>query len=81
MKTLEEQAKIHKEWLKHPCTQDALKILNNRAQEFIKQLQDGVLLESNPEKENKLRTAITTLKASTILLQDTAQFVEHLNKK
>jgi len=81
MNPIELQIKSHEEWLHHPCTQDAIKILTERAASFTKQLQDGILIESNVDKENKLRTTISTLKASVILLSDTKQFVEHLNKK
>jgi len=73
--------KLHEEWLKHPVTQDALKILSARATEFQKQLQDGILIESDETKEHKLRVAMNTLKASHILLSDTKQFVQHLNKQ
>ena len=73
-------AKLHEEWLKHPVTQDAIKVLNARSAQFIKTLQDNILIESNIGKEDKLRTAITTLKAAIILLSDTQQFVSHLNK-
>lgn len=81
MNPLDLQIKAHEEWLKHPCTQDAFNVLNRRSAQFIKDLQSGILLESNADKENKLRIAIITLKAASILLSDTNQFVEHLNKQ
>jgi hypothetical protein len=73
-------SKAHEEWLKHPVTQDILKILETRRLFHIKNLQDGILLASNKELEDKLRTAITTTAANIILISDTKQFVEHLNK-
>jgi len=74
-------AQLHEEWLKHPVTQDAIKILKSRYDTYKKSLQEGILTTSNKETEDKLRTAMSTAEALGLILFNTPQFVQQLNKK
>lgn len=75
------QVKAHKEWLAHPVTHDALSVIKGRIEQQRKALQEGILLESNPEKENKLRVSINAYVAVTMLIENGSLFVEQLNKQ
>jgi hypothetical protein len=76
----EQTIKLHEEWLRHPVTQDVLKVLSARKQHYIKTIQDGILLESNESWEDKLRASITTCDVMLTIGFNTAQFIEQLNK-
>jgi hypothetical protein len=71
--------KLHEEWLKHPVTQDVIKILKSRHDYYKKSLQEGILSYSNKEAEDKLRSAMTTTEALGLLLFETPKFVQQLN--
>ena len=72
--------KLHNEWLKHPTTQDAVKILKGRYDHYKTKLQTDILVASNKESEDKLRSAMTTAETLGLLLFQTDKFVETLNK-
>ena len=72
-------SKLHEEWLKHPVTQDAIKVLKSRYDHYKKSLQEGILITSNKESEDKLRSAMTTSEALGLLLFETPKFVATLN--
>ena len=76
-----QSAKLHEEWLKHPVTQDAIKILKSRYDHYKKSLQTNILTVSNKESEDRFRSAMTTTETLGILLFETTKFVEQLNNK
>ena len=87
-KPLDEKVKLytkaHEDWLKHPITVDALKILSARVEYYKTSLQEGILVESNKDKETNLRIAMTTSQAFIKIINDPKLFlhsVEELNKK
>lgn len=87
-KSLDEKVKLytkaHEDWLKHPITVDALKVLSARVEYYRTSLQEGILVESNKDKETNLRIAMTTSQAFIKIINDPKLFlhsVEELNKK
>ena len=73
--------KLHEEWLRHPITQQSIRNLETRLQEYVTTLQEKILVESNEKYENKARQCINTLKAEILILTNTDTFVEYINKK
>jgi len=71
---------FHKEWLKHPVTQDAIKLLKSRYDQYKGTLQTNILISSNKEAEDKIRSAMTTAEALGLILFETTQFVQQINK-
>ena len=76
-----QQTKAHQEWLKHPVTQDFIKILTERQEKFTSDLQAGILLASDAAKETSFRNSISTLKAVLVIVTDSKQFVSRQNKQ
>ena len=75
----EQTAQLHKEWLAHPVTQDAIKVLKSRFDNYKASLQTNILTISNKESEDKLRSAMTTAEALGLMLFETPRFVQQLN--
>ncbi len=74
------QTKLHQDWLKHPVTQDFIKVLQGRINKQSKELQDGIMVSSDEKKENKYRASIAATLAVEQIVKYTPTFVEELNK-
>jgi len=74
------QTKLHVDWLKHPVTQDFVKVLYARRDNQVKELQDGILSSSDEKKEIKYRASIQAMVADIVIATDTIIFVQELNK-
>lgn len=71
----------HAIWLENPTTQSMLKLLKDRAEHYDKKLIEGVRLSSDKESEDKLRSAISTCKAITVMVSDSEKFVDFTTTK
>ena len=76
----EQTIKLHQEWLRHPVTQDAVRILESRVEYYKKALQDRILVESNEKSEQSYRDSMKTANVLINIITNTTTFVEQLNK-
>lgn len=78
LKRLKEQ---HAIWLEHPVTQQLLKVLDEREAKMKNTLIDSVMIASDKEQEDKLRSAITTLHAMIVIVKDSTIFVNLITQQ
>lgn len=74
------QYKLHKEWLNHPVTNDAKKVLKSHFETCRSSLQERILTTSDEKAEANLRTIMKTCLALESLIFDSKMFVETLNR-
>ncbi len=77
----QQQVKAHEEWLKHPITQDLIKILKKRETKHREDLFNKVLKETDEQFENRYRSAINTTQTHINIIIDSKTFVEQQNNK
>ena len=78
---LDLQKKAHQEWLNHPVTKDALKLLHARYIKHKVDLEFSILEKSDPPSQDAMRVAMKTCEANKKIIFNTDTFVELINKQ
>ena len=65
----------HQQWLKHPVTNEMLKVLNNHKDKFTRTLLDGVMVGTNEKEQENCRSGIKTCSALEKAFTDSETFI------
>ena len=81
----EERLKIlvsqYEDWIGHPNTLQFVRFLKEREEFYVTSLTEHILKQSDKEKEDRYRSAISTIQTVSRIVNDPALFIEHTTKR